>query len=248
MQDRVALVTGGTGGIGKRDMQPVGGRGLSGGFVRLSAGKGHHRERWLEESTTKGYNFTVVYGDVTDFDSCAGMVAQVQEALGPIDIVVNCAGITRDTTLRKMTKQQWDAVLATNLDSVFNMTRQVIEGMTDRGFGRIVNLSSVNGQRGQFGQTNYSTAKASMHGFTMALARETARKGVTVNTVSLGYIATEMVMAIAEDVRNKIIAAIPVGRLGNPEEVGRLVTFLAADESGFITGANFSINGGFHME
>jgi acetoacetyl-CoA reductase len=246
MQGRVALVTGGTGGIGKEITKQL----ADAGCRVASTGYPPERDqcdRWLEESKAKGYNFTLVYGDVIDFDSCASMVAQVQEALGPIDILVNNAGITRDGTLRKMTKPQWDAVLATNLDSVFNMTRHVIEGMMDRGFGRIVNISSVNGQRGQFGQTNYSAAKAGMHGFTMALGRETARKGVTVNTVSPGYIATEMVIAIAEDVRNKIIAEIPVGRLGKPEEVGRLVTFLADEESGFITGANFSINGGFHM-
>ena len=175
------------------------------------------------------------------------MVKAAEEKLGPIEILVNCAGITKDGFLHKMSKEQWDGVIRTDLDSVFNVTRQVITGMRDRGFGRIINISSVNGQKGQIGQTNYSAAKAGMHGFTMALAQESARKGITVNTISPGYIDTSMVAAMGEKILKDMIAQIPVGRLGKPDEIARLVAFLAADESGFITGANIAINGGMHM-
>ena len=246
MQGRVALVTGGTGGIGTeicKKLADAGARVASTCLPSLRA----QAEDWLKQRTAEGYQFPVVYGDVSDFDSCAEMVAQVVKELGPIDILVNNAGITQDATLRKMNVEQWQAVLRTNLDSMFNMSKQVIDSMLDRGFGRIINISSINGQKGQFGQVNYSAAKAGVHGFTMALAREVARKGVTVNTVSPGYIGTEMVMAVPEDVRNKIIAEIPVGRLGKPEEIARLIAFIAADESGFMTGADFSANGGQHM-
>jgi acetoacetyl-CoA reductase len=164
-----------------------------------------------------------------------------------VDILVNNAGVTKDVTFRKMTKDQWDTVMKINLDSLYNVTKHVIEGMMERGWGRVINISSINGQKGQLGQTNYSASKAGMHGFTMALAQEVARKGVTVNTVSPGYIATEMVMTVPEDIRNKIIAGIPVGRLGTSEEVAAMVAFLASDESGFTTGADFSMNGGQHM-
>jgi acetoacetyl-CoA reductase len=190
-----------------------------------------------------------VYGvecDVTSFDSCAAMAQKVQAEVGPVDIVVNNAGITKDGMFRKMSKENWSAVIATNLDSVYNVTKQFLDGMLERNYGRIINISSVNGQKGQFGQTNYSAAKAGMHGFTMALAQEVAKKGVTVNTVSPGYIGTEMVMAIKEEVRNQIISTIPVGRLGAPEEIGALVAFLASDKAGYITGANIAINGGLH--
>jgi len=203
---------------------------------------------WTREQEADGYQFYLVAADVTDFDSCASAVAQAEAALGPIDVLVNCAGITRDGTFRKMDSEQWDAVLSTNLDSVFNMTRQVVEGMTSRGFGRVVNISSVNGQKGQFGQANYSAAKAGMHGFTMALAQEVASKGVTANSISPGYVGTRMVMAVPEEVRRQIIAQIPVGRLGRPEEVAAAVAFCASEEMGFMTGANLSINGGLHMQ
>ena len=185
--------------------------------------------------------------DVGTFEDCESMVAQIEKDIGPIDILVNNAGITRDASFRKMTHDQWDAVISSNLDSVFNVTHPVIDGMTNRGWGRVINISSINGQKGQFGQANYSAAKAGMHGFTMALAQEVARKGVTVNTVSPGYIATEMVLAVPEDIRNKIIAHIPVGRLGTPEEVAYCVEFLASEEAGFITGADLSCNGGQYM-
>ena len=185
--------------------------------------------------------------DVRDFEGCGQMVAAIEKDLGPIDIVVNNAGITMDVTFRKMAREQWDTVLGINLDSLFNVTRQVIGGMIDRGFGRIINISSINGQKGQIGQANYATTKAGMHGFTMSLAQEVARKGITVNTVSPGYIATEMVMAVPENIRNQIIAQIPVGRLGEPQEVAYLVDFLASDKACFITGANLAMNGGQHM-
>jgi acetoacetyl-CoA reductase len=186
--------------------------------------------------------------NVGDFEICADAVKTIEAKYGPVDILVNAAGITRDTTLRKMNPQQWTDVLDINLSGVFNTCRNVVEGMSERGFGRIVNISSVNGQTGQFGQTNYSAAKAGMHGFTMALAREVARKGVTVNSVSPGYCRTAMVAAIPENVRSQIIAGIPVGRLGEPSEIARVVDFLCADESGFITGANIPVNGGYFMD
>ena len=185
---------------------------------------------------------------VADYDSATACAQKVGSEVGPIDVLVNNAGITRDMTFKKMDKVNWDAVMSTNLDSCFNMTKQVCDGMVDRGWGRIINISSVNGQKGAFGQTNYSAAKAGMHGFTKALALEVARKGVTVNTISPGYIGTKMVMAIPQDVlESKIIPQIPMGRLGKPEEVAGLVAYLSSDEAAFVTGANIAINGGQHM-
>lgn len=189
-----------------------------------------------------------VYGcDLADFEQTAAVFARIEQDIGPVDILVNAAGITRDATLRKMTPDQWRAVIAANLDSVYSTTRCVFGGMMDRGFGRIINISSVNGQKGQFGQANYAASKAGIHGFTMSIAREGARKGVTANTVSPGYIESPMIMAVPEEHRAKIMAEIPVGRFGRPEEIGRVVAFLAAEESGFITGADISVNGGQHM-
>jgi acetoacetyl-CoA reductase len=185
---------------------------------------------------------------VSDYDSAQQCIAQITKDLGPVDVLVNNAGITRDMTFKKMDKSAWDAVIRTNLDSVFNMTKPVCDGMSERGWGRIINISSVNGQKGAFGQTNYSAAKAGMHGFTKALALEVARRGVTVNTISPGYIGTKMVMAIPQDVLDsKIIPQIPMARLGKPEEVAGLVAYLASDEAAFLTGANIAINGGQHM-
>ena len=204
---------------------------------------------WLADMKQKGYNFHAYACDVGDFDSAQACVAQITKEMGPVDVLVNNAGITRDMTFKKMDKTNWDAVIKTNLDSVFNMTKPVCDGMTDRGWGRIINISSVNGQKGAFGQTNYSAAKAGMHGFTKALALEVARKGVTVNTISPGYIGTQMVMAIPQEVLDsKIIPQIPMGRLGKPEEVAGLVGYLASDEAAFLTGANIAINGGQHMQ
>ena len=244
LDGKVALVTGGTGGIGFAICKQLAASGARVATNYRNEGKAHTVQRALK---AEGYELAIFKGDVTDFDECGNMIAEIEQALGPIDILVNCAGITMDTTLRKMTKEQWRGVLNTNLDSVFNVTRHLVQGMTERGFGRIINISSINAQKGQIGQTNYSAAKAGMHGFSMALAQEVARKGVTVNTVSPGYIATDMVMAVADEIRDKIVAQIPVGRLGKPEEVAAVVDFLASDTAAFITGADISVNGGHHM-
>ncbi|TIC87236.1 beta-ketoacyl-ACP reductase [Crenobacter intestini] len=241
---RIALVTGGMGGIGSAICRALADAGHT---VVSTYSKPGKETAWLADMKELGYDFHAQLCDVTDFDACRALVAKVTAEIGPIDILVNNAGITRDASFRKMGKDDWDAVLATNLDSMFNMTKPVVETMMERGFGRIISISSINGQKGQFGQANYCAAKAGMHGFTMALAQEVARKGVTVNTISPGYIGTDMVMAVPEDVRNKIIAQIPVGRLGKPEEVAGLVSYLASDAAAFITGADFAINGGQHM-
>jgi acetoacetyl-CoA reductase len=205
---------------------------------------------WLDAMKQQGFSFKAYPCDVADYDSAKACVEQITKDLGrPIDVLVNNAGITRDMTFKKMDKVNWDAVMSTNLDSAFNMTKQVCDGMLERNWGRIINISSVNGQKGAFGQTNYSAAKAGMHGFTKALALEVARKGVTVNTISPGYIGTKMVMAIPADVLDsKIIPQIPMGRLGKPEEVAGLVAYLASEEAAFLTGANIAINGGQHMQ
>jgi acetoacetyl-CoA reductase len=203
---------------------------------------------WLEEMKGRGYSFGAFPVDVVDYDNCARQVGIIQAEVGAVDILVNNAGITRDMTFKKMTKTDWDAVMRTNLDSCFNMTKQVMDGMVDRGWGRVINVSSVNGQKGAFGQTNYSAAKAGIHGFTKALALEVARKGVTVNTISPGYIGTKMVTAIPKEILDsKILPQIPIGRLGKPDEVAGLIIYLCSEEAAFVTGANISINGGQHM-
>jgi len=213
-----------------------------------SPGNTKHNE-WLAEMKKQGYEFRAVPVDVTNFESCQKAIAQIAKDVGPVDVLVNNAGITRDTTFRKMDLEAWHAVINTNLDSVFNMTKPVIDAMAERSWGRIINVSSVNGQKGAFGQTNYSAAKAGMHGFTKAAALEYAKKGVTVNTISPGYIGTKMVMAIPKEVLDsKIIPQIPVGRLGKPEEVAGLVAYLCSAEAAFVTGANIAINGGQHMQ
>jgi acetoacetyl-CoA reductase len=205
-------------------------------------------QEWLNSMHNLGYGFKAYPCDVTDFESAHACVETVTKEVGPVDVLVNNAGITRDMTFRKMTKADWDAVMHTNLDSVFNMTKQVMEGMVERRWGRVINVSSVNGQKGAFGQTNYSAAKAGMHGFTKALALEVAKQGVTVNTISPGYIGTKMVTAIPQEILDsKILPQIPVNRLGKPEEIAGLVAYLASDEAAFVTGANISINGGQHM-
>lgn len=205
-------------------------------------------QEWLNSMHNMGYGFKAYPCDVTDFESAHACVETVTKEVGPVDVLVNNAGITRDMTFRKMTKADWDAVMHTNLDSVFNMTKQVMEGMQERRWGRVINVSSVNGQKGAFGQTNYSAAKAGMHGFTKALALEVAKQGVTVNTISPGYIGTSMVTAIPQEILDsKILPQIPVNRLGKPEEIAGLVAYLASDEAAFVTGANISINGGQHM-
>jgi acetoacetyl-CoA reductase len=246
MAKRNVVVTGGMGGLGESICTKMADAGYQ---VIATYSPGNKKAvDWLATMNGRGYKFRAYECDVADFDSCAGALKTIEAENGPVDVLVNNAGITRDMTFKKMTKADWDAVIRTNLDSVFNMTKQVMDGMTDRGWGRIINVSSVNGQKGAFGQTNYSAAKAGMHGFTKALALEVAKKGVTVNTISPGYIGTKMVTAIREDILNeKIIPQIPVSRLGKPEEIAGLIIYLASDEAAFLTGANISINGGQHM-
>jgi acetoacetyl-CoA reductase len=243
---RVAIVTGGIGGIGTEICMRLAEAGRSVIAVDLAT-HGERIEAFREK--TASYNGAIRFEpcDVSDFKACGGLVDYVERNTGPADILVNAAGITRDTSLRKMDPQQWHELMRVNLDGVFNMCRHVVEGMTARHFGRIVNLSSVNGQTGQFGQTNYSAAKAGVHGFSMALARETARKGVTVNTVSPGYCDTPMVAAVPQEIRQQIISDIPVGRLGTPADIARAVVFLTADDASYITGANLPVNGGYFM-
>jgi len=246
-KQRAVLVTGGMGGLGETISTKM----IDAGYrvaVTYSPSNTQHA-RWVADMKSRGYEVLAVPCDVADIDSCAKAVAGVVDRLGPVDVLVNNAGITRDMTFKKLDKVNWDAVLRTNLDSLFNMTKQVADGMVERGWGRIINVSSVNGSKGAFGQTNYSAAKAGVHGFTKALALEVARKGVTVNTISPGYIGTKMVTAIPEDVLNtKILPQIPVGRLGKPEEVAGLIIYLASEEAAFVTGANIAINGGQHMQ
>jgi acetoacetyl-CoA reductase len=244
LKGKIALVTGGTGGIGAAICLKLA---ESGAKVATNYRNEEKAKAWQAKAKKAGHDIAVYQADVSDFDACQALVDQVEKDLGPIDILVNNAGITKDGMFKKMSKEKWDAVMNINLDGLFNITKPLVEGMTDRGWGRIINISSINGQKGQLGQTNYAASKAGMHGFTMALAQEVARKGVTVNTVSPGYIATEMVMAVSEEIRNSIIANIPVNRLGTSEEIAALVDFLASEEAGFATGADFSMNGGQHM-
>ena len=243
---RVTLVTGGMGGLGEAICMKMADMGYE---VATTYSPGNTKvAAWLEEMKAKGYHFRAYSCDVASFESAQECISHITKDMGPVDVLVNNAGITRDMTFKKMDKVNWDVVMKTNLDSVFNMTKPVCDGMTDRGWGRIINISSVNGQKGAFGQTNYSAAKAGMHGFSKALALEVARKGVTVNTISPGYIGTKMVTAIPQEVLDsKIIPQIPMGRLGKPEEVAGLVAYLASEEAAFVTGANISINGGQHM-
>jgi acetoacetyl-CoA reductase len=244
MVQRIAYVTGGMGGIGTSICQRLAKEGHT---VIAGCGPSRDYNKWLNEQKEAGFTFHASVGNVADWDSTKEAFAKVREEHGNPDIVVNNAGITRDGLFRKMSLDDWRAVIDTNLNSMFNVTKQVLDGMLEKGWGRIINISSVNGQKGQFGQTNYSTAKAGLHGFTMALAQEVASKGVTVNTVSPGYIGTEMVRSIRPDVLEKIVATIPVKRLGTPEEIGSIVAWLASDDAGFATGADFSLNGGLHM-
>ncbi|PAT31594.1 beta-ketoacyl-ACP reductase [Vandammella animalimorsus] len=244
MTQKVAYVTGGMGGIGTAICRRL----HQDGF-KVIAGCGPTRDyqKWLDEQKAQGFTFYASVGNVADWESTVQAFAQAKAEHGPIDVLVNNAGITRDRMFLKMTREDWDAVISTNLTSMFNVTKQVIPDMVEKGWGRVIQISSVNGEKGQAGQTNYSAAKAGMHGFTMALAQELAGKGVTVNTVSPGYIGTDMVKAIRPDVLEKIVATIPVKRLGTPEEIGSIVAWLAGEDSGFTTGADFSCNGGLHM-
>ena len=244
MSQKVAYVTGGMGGIGTAICQRL----HKDGF-KVIAGCGPTRDfaKWIDEQKSQGYTFYTSVGNVADWDSTVQAFTKAINEHGVIDVLVNNAGITRDRMFLKMSREDWDAVIETNLNSMFNVTKQVVGDMVEKGWGRIINISSVNGEKGQAGQTNYSAAKAGMHGFSMALAQELANKGVTVNTVSPGYIGTDMVKAIKPEVLEKIVATIPVKRLGTPEEIGSIVAWLASEDSGFTTGADFSCNGGMHM-
>jgi acetoacetyl-CoA reductase len=243
---RIALVTGGMGGLGEAICLKLAALGFT--VVTTHSPGNTKAQDWLDAMKKQGHDFHAYPCDVVDWDSCVACVANIMKDVGPVDVLVNNAGITRDMTFKRMDKANWDAVIRTNLDSCFNMTKQVCDGMVDRGWGRVINISSVNGQKGAFGQVNYSAAKAGMHGFSKALALEVAKKGVTVNTISPGYIGTKMVMAIPQEVLDsKIIPQIPMGRLGKPDEVAGLVAYLASDEAAFVTGANIAINGGQHM-
>ena len=244
MATRVALVTGGTGGIGTAICKRLADQGHK---VATNYRSEEKARAWQAQMKADGYDFTLVKGDVTSPEEAAAMVREVEQQLGPVEILVNNAGITRDGTFHKMTAQQWNDVINTNLNSVFNVTRPVIEGMRERKWGRIIQISSINGLKGQYGQANYAAAKAGMHGFTISLARENAKLGITVNTVSPGYVATDMVMAVPEEVRAKIAADIPTGRLGKPEEIAYAVAFLVDEQAAWITGSNLDINGGHHM-
>ncbi|MEZ5046013.1 MAG: acetoacetyl-CoA reductase [Chitinophagaceae bacterium] len=241
---RIALVTGATGGLGTAMCKEL--------FYHGYHVIGNYRNKekaleWQQHLKEENFDIEIAEGDVCNFESIGNMIKDIETRFGPVDVLVNNAGITRDGRFSKMKPDDWHAVIDTNLNSVFNSTRHVIEGMIERNFGRIINISSVNGQRGQFGQTNYAAAKAGMHGFTKTLAMEVAKYGITVNTISPGYIATDMVMAVPEKVREQIVSQIPIGRLGGTQEVAHLVCFLASDATSFITGANYSINGGQHV-
>ncbi|MFM8454818.1 MAG: acetoacetyl-CoA reductase [Gammaproteobacteria bacterium] len=246
-EQRIALVTGGTGGIGteickhlaKQGAKVIAGYNKGGSDVQAKA--------WQKEQAEAGFEFGIAYADVSNFESCAVLVEEIEKNYGPIDIVVNNAGITQDSVLKKMDAFQWESVMRINLDSIFNVTRQVINGMIERQFGRIICISSVNGQKGQFGQTNYSTAKSGMYGFVKSLAQEVANKGITANCISPGYVGTAMVKKIAQPILDKIVQQIPLGRLAEPSEIARVAAFLSSDDSGYITGANIPVNGGLHM-
>lgn len=244
LNKRIVLVTGATGGLGTAMCKKL----YDDGYRVV----GNYRNKqkateWLDKMHAQNYNINLFQGDVSDFESAGNLIKDIEHTIGPIDTLVNNAGITRDMRLVNMKKEDWYDVINTNLNSVFNCTKHVLDGMIERKFGRVINISSVNGQRGQFGQTNYSAAKAGMHGFTKSLSMEVAKYGITVNTISPGYIGTDMVMAVPEKVLNQIIAQVPMGRLGGTHEVAHLVSFLASEETSFITGANYAINGGQHV-
>lgn len=247
MKNKIALVTGGMGGIGTAICRHLADQGARVVASYNQGGDHDAAKRWEAEQRADGYDIHIVYVDISDFQSCVNLIQEIETQFHGIDILVNNAGIARDNQLYKMDVDQWQSVLRTNLDGLFNVTRNVINKMIERGYGRIINISSINGQKGQFGQSNYAASKAGVHGFTKSLAQEVARKGITVNTISPGYIETKMVTSVKPEIREKIIAQIPVGRLGKPEEIARAVAFLAAESGGFITGSNLSINGGQYL-
>jgi len=246
MSKGIALVTGGTGGLGSSICRQLSADGFTvvANYIKPEEEKA---KAWLAAERSAGNDVHIAEADVSNYESCVSMIEKIKKEVGAVSVLVNNAGITKDGVFKKMPLENWTAVLNVNLNSVFNVTRPVVDDMLATGWGRVINISSVNGQKGQFGQTNYSAAKAGMHGFTKALAQETAAKGITVNTISPGYIGTEMVMAIKQEVRDQIVSTIPVGRLGKPEEIAKLVSYLASDDAAFITGSNIAINGGLHM-
>ena len=244
MTQKVAYVTGGMGGIGTAICQRLSKEGFT---VIAGCGPSRDFKKWIDEQKALGYTFYASVGNVADWTSTVDAFTKAKAEHGPIDVLVNNAGITKDRMFLKMSPEDWRAVIDTNLNSMFNVTKQVVADMVEKGWGRIINISSVNGEKGQAGQTNYSAAKAGMHGFSMALAQELATKGVTVNTVSPGYIGTDMVKAIRPDVLDKIVATVPVKRLGEPSEIASIIAWLASEEGGYATGADFSVNGGLHM-
>ena len=242
---RVVFVSGGMGGIGSAICRRLAAAGHT--IVAGCLPDYDRKDEWLGAMRKEGFKVYAAEGNVAEFDSCASMFYNVRSVVGDVDVLVNNAGITRDAIFKRMTERDWSEVINTTLNSVFNVTRQVVDGMVDRHWGRIINISSVSAIKGQFGQTNYSAAKAGMAGFSKALAQEVVKKGVTVNTVSPGYVETDMVMAIRAEVRQQIVDSIPMGRLAKPDEIAAVVAFLASDEAGYITGANISVNGGMHM-
>jgi acetoacetyl-CoA reductase len=244
MTQRTALVTGGTGGIGTAIIKRLA---RAGHRVATNYRDEAKARAWAAKLADEGIDVFLASGDVGDTAQAAAMVAEVEAGIGPVEILVNNAGITRDTTFHKMNPQQWHEVINTNLNSCYNVTRPIIDGMRGRKWGRIIQISSINGLKGQYGQANYAASKAGMHGFTISLAQENAKFGITVNTISPGYVGTDMVMAVPEEVRAKIVALIPVGRLGEPDEIAYCVGFLAAEEAAWITGSNLDVNGGHHM-
>ena len=244
MRKKVAYVTGGMGGIGTAICQRLHKEGFT---VIAGCGPTRDHAKWIAEQAALGFTFYASVGNVGNWDSTVDAFTKAKSEHGSIDVLINNAGITKDRMFLKMTREDWDAVIETNLNSMFNVTKQVVGDMVEKGWGRIINISSVNGVKGQAGQTNYSAAKAGMHGFSMALAQELATKGVTVNTVSPGYIGTDMVKAIRQEVLDKIIGTVPVKRLGEPGEIASIIAWLASDEGGYATGAEFSVNGGLHM-
>jgi acetoacetyl-CoA reductase len=247
MTKQVALVTGGMGGLGEAMSIKLYDAGYTVVVTFSPCNTG--APDWLAAMEAQGRRFHAYQVDVADYDSCQRCAARVKADIGPVDILINNAGITRDASFKKLDKVNWDAVLRTNLDSVFNMTKPLCDSMVERGWGRIINVSSIIGCKGGFGQSNYAAAKAGMHGFTKSLALEVAKKGVTVNSISPGYIATKMVTAVPQEILDtKIISQIPVGRLGQPEEVAALVLYLCSRDAGFVTGANIAINGGQHLQ
>ena len=246
MTSRVTLVTGGTGGIGTEICRKLSTLGYNVVAGYCGGGKHDKAKRWQQEQQEAGYDIDISYADLTNEESCLHSYLNIKETKGPIEVLINNAGITADSSFKKMTYQQWKSVIDTNLTGVFNITQRILPDMLETGFGRIVNISSINGQKGRFGQTNYAAAKAGLHGFTKSLALEVARKGITVNTLSPGYVETKMIMAVPEEARNAILKEVPVGRFAQPEEIAHAISFLISEQSGYMTGSNLSINGGQH--